>query len=159
MLPILIGIASACSCIQLENTEQKLNNAEYVFSGQVVDISSNREMQEVTIRTIQYWKPSEFPESVNLKLYATKDTGANCGYNFQKGKNYIIYAYLDEETSQLKTNSCMGNSIITEETNEIKELNTLTNSTSADYTYQEPAQSIQTNILSKFFNWLKDLFS
>ncbi len=164
MFPIIIGLASACSCISLENTEAKLNNAAYVFSGSVESIKlsnsySNQEMQEVMIRTIQYWKPSEFPESVNLKIYSTKDTGANCGYNFENGKTYIIYAYLDEETNRLTTNSCMGNTIIIEETNEIRELNTLTNSTPINEGYEKKPEPIESNIFTRFFSWFNDLFS
>lgn len=158
-----LGFTSACSCIYLENTEQKLENAEYVFSGQVVDIKFSGqeydELQDVSIKTIQYWKPSQFPESVNLNLYAIKDSGANCGYNFEKGKNYLIYAYLDIETGKLTTNSCMGNSIISEETQEIKELNNLTNSTPTDYDYKPVIEEKGENIVLKFFNWLKNLFS
>lgn len=170
ILPILLiatffsfSLASACSCIYLENTEQKLENAQYVFSGEVVNIKVSgqeyNEIQDVTIKTIQYWKPFSFTESVNLNLYATKDSGANCGYNFEKGKNYLIYAYLDIETGKLSTNSCMGSSAINEEVAEINELNILTNSTPLEYDYKPVIEEKGENIVLKFFNWLKNLFS
>lgn len=158
-----MGLASACSCIYFENTSQKLDNAEYVFSGEIINIKISgqeyNELQEVTIKTIQYWKPSEFPESINLNLYATKDSGANCGYNFELGKKYIIYAYLDSENGRLSTSSCMGNSILNEKTNELNELNNLTNSTPVEYNFDPLVEEKGENIVLKFFNWLKNLFS
>ncbi len=158
-----LGLASACSCIYFENTSQKLDNAEYVFSGEVTNIKISgqeyNELQEITIKTIQYWKPFSFPESVNLNLYSLKDSGANCGYNFQVGKKYIVYAYLDSETGKLSTTSCMGTSILTEETDEISELNNLTNSTQVEYSFDPIVEEKGENIVLKFFNWLKNLFS
>lgn len=161
MLFSIISLSSACSCINLENTEDKLENAAYAFTGEVVDIQTsasyaNQEMQEVTVKIIDYWKPSNFPEPVSLKLYATKDTGANCGYNFIKGEKYIIYAYSDAETGKMYTNSCMGNSLLSKSQEEIKELNKLTNSTSNDPPVVEP---IESNVFTKFFNWIKKIFS
>lgn len=163
MLPLLVSVASACSCIYLENTEQKLENAEYVFLGKIEDIkisgSQYNEIQEMTVKTISYWKPSEFPESVNLKIYANKDSGANCGYNFEEGKEYVIYAYLDTETGQLSTNSCMGNSLSNIAINEISELDDLTNSTTTINEENEIEEEKEENIVSRFFSWIKNLFS
>ena len=162
MLFLVIGIASACSCINLESTEAKLDNAAYVFSGEVIDIQTsgsyaNQEMQEVTIRIMDNWKPNAFPESVNLKVYATIDTGANCGYNFVEGKEYLIYAYLDSETGKISTSSCMGNLELSKAQQEIKDLNELTNSTSTNP--PSTNQNEEESIFSKFFSWLKNLFS
>jgi|SRR3989344_4581900 len=165
MLFLLIGIASACSCVYLENTKAKLDNAAYVFSGEVtnIDISENK-MQQVTVRIINSYKPSSFPEPVNLMIYAVRDSGSECGYNFQVGEKYLIYAYLDEETNRFTTNLCMGNSQLSKAEKEIKELNNITNSTSNN---QEPNTNNQNNnqnqeeqnIFSKIFSWLKSLFS
>lgn len=161
MIPILIGLASACSCIYFEDTNAKFNNAEYVFTMKVEDIDLTtvvaEEMQEATVRIMQYWKPSEFPEAVNLKLYSTKDTGANCGYNFEVGQEYLIYAYKDIETGRLQTNSCMGNInlALKQSQNEISELNNITE----PITNNQPTEPIESNIFTKFFSWFKDLFS
>ena len=158
MLFAIIGISSACSCINLENTEAKLENAQYVFTGEVINVEVSgqqyNEMQEITVKIINTFKPSQFPEPVNMKIYATKDTGANCGYNFQNGKEYLIYAYLEE--NKFTTNSCMGNSLLIKSQEEIKELNKLTNSTNNNPPVVEP---IKSNIFTKFFNWIRNLFS
>src|SRR3989344_5192139 len=135
MLFLLIGIASACSCVYLENTKAKLDNAAYVFSGEVtnIDISENK-MQQVTVRIINSYKPSSFPEPVNLMIYAVRDSGSECGYNFQVGEK------------------------------EIKELNNITNSTSNNQEPNTNNQNNnqnqeEQNIFSKIFSWLKSLFS
>ena len=173
MLFLLIGIASACSCVYLENTKAKLDNAAYVFSGEVtnIDISENQ-MQQVRIRIINSYQPANFPEPVNLMIYAIRDSGSECGYNFEEGKEYLIYAYIDEETGKFTTNLCMGNSLLNKAEQEIKDLNKLTNSTlnqnnnNSNNNNQEPNTNNQNNnnqeeqnIFSKFFNWLKNLFS
>lgn len=170
MLFVVAASASACSCIYLENTEARLNNAAYVFTGEVTDIKisdsyANQETQEVTARIIDTYKPSQFPEPVSLKIYATKDTGANCGYDFKKGEKYLIYAYLNAETNRFETNSCMGNSVLSKAENEIKELNALTNKTQTNQNNnsnnnQNPNQNQEeTDIFIKFINWLRNLFS
>jgi len=161
MLFLVISLASACSCIYLENTQAKLDNAAYIFSGEVIDIQTseayaNQEMQEATIRVINHWKPSSFPESVNLKVYANRDSDANCGYNFEEGKEYLIYAYLDSETNKISTNSCMGSLELDKAQQEIKYLNGLTNSTNPN---PIPNQNEEENVFSKFFSWIRNLFS
>ena len=165
MLPILISLASACSCIYYENVSDKLKNADYVFSGKVTDIKlvdaySNQKMQEVTVRIINSWKPSAFPESVNLVIYSNIDSGANCGYNFEEDKEYLVYAYLDDETQKFMTNSCMGNLVLSKTDKEIKDLNELTQNTNNNpNNNNNTAEPIDSNIFTKFFNWLKSLFS
>lgn len=152
MLFLAIGLASACSCINYETTPDKLNNAKYVFTGRISNIHITgldyNEMQEVTVQVIQYWKPSSFPESVNLKIYAPIDTGANCGHNFDEGKEYLIYAYLDEETGKISTNSCMGSTLLEQAKNEINGLNEI-----------NPVQNQEeSNIFVKFFSWIRNIF-
>lgn len=161
MLPILIGIVSACSCIFMPEVQDRFDNAEYVFTMKVEevdlkDIGTGEEMQEATVKIIQYWKPSEFPESVNLKIYSTKDTGANCGYNLEKDQEYLIYAYKDLETGNLQTNSCMGsiNLVLEQAQSEINELNQIIE----PVTNSNP-EPVSSNIFTKLLSWIKDLFS
>lgn len=161
MLPILLSVASACSCILLPDTQSKFENAAYVFTGEVVDLEKSElygeKNQEVTIRIIQYWKPAAFPESVNMKIYAREDTGANCGYNFEEGQKYLIYSYIDTETGRLETNSCMGNLLLEEASNEIKELSEIAVPVTNTPNEVDPTEN--GNIIVRFFSWIKSWFS
>lgn len=162
MLFSIMSIASACSCIYLENTEDKLENAAYVFTGKISNIQVTgldkelQETQEATITVMQYWKPTIFPESVNLKVYAPIDTGANCGYNFVEGEEYLIYAHLDTQTGKLSTNSCMGSMLLEQAKNEINDLNEITPAQNQNPSNAEP---IESNVFTKLFSWIKNLFS
>ncbi|MEK6908810.1 MAG: hypothetical protein AABX23_02025 [Nanoarchaeota archaeon] len=163
MLFVIMGVASACSCIYLEDTQARIENADYVFTGKISEIrlsgSEYNKEQEATIRITQYWKPSSFPESVNLIFYSTRDTGANCGYNFEEGKEYLIYASLDAETGKISTNSCMGNLLLEESKDEINELNDLIEPVSRPGTNDGKVEPIQKSVFSRLIDWIKSLFS
>lgn len=157
ILPILIGIASACSCIYFENTEAKYNNAQYVFSGKLV------ELQQLESYPVQYkanfqvdkiYKNQNNEIKDKIVINSVQDSGANCGYNFEQDKEYLIYAYIDQDTKTLHTNSCMGSSIIENAEEEIQELEKIANPT-----IPEKSEDQEKSIFSKFFNWLKSLFN
>ena len=158
---IVVGVASACSCVLYTNQEIQMSQSSYVFSGEVVEIKTSgtfgNEMQEVTVRIIDHWKPTSFPESVNLKIYALKDTGANCGYNFVQGEKYLLYTSTDEETWKLMMNSCSGTILLSEAQIPISQLNESTNQTSTNPNQNQNEE--ESNIFTKFFSWIKNLFS
>ncbi|MBM3231924.1 hypothetical protein FJZ21_00900 [Candidatus Pacearchaeota archaeon] len=89
MLPLLVSTTLACSCIYYENTEAKLKNAEYIFTGEVVNIQTINNLQEVTVRIINHWKPSAFPESVNLSSMPQKIQEPTADTTLLKTKNIL----------------------------------------------------------------------
>lgn len=96
-LPIYSGTASACSCIPPGPPEQELNESDAVFAGSVTTIvdsssggivSSARPLY-VTFDVTETWKG---PNRTTLTVI-TAASSASCGYPFQNGKQYLVYAY------------------------------------------------------------------
>lgn len=96
-LPIYSGTASACSCIPPGPPEEELNESDAVFAGSVTTIedrssggivSSSRPLY-VTFDVTETWKG---PSNTMLTVI-TAASSASCGYPFQEGQKYLVYAY------------------------------------------------------------------
>ncbi len=155
MLFLLIGITSACSCLPWKNVEDKMDNADYIFSGKVISINtsgvSQDKIQEVKLTIIEHWKPSNVPAITDRTIYASVGSGANCGYNFKQGESYLIYASIDSETGKLMTSSC-SSLLLSDAEDEIAQLNEIIQGKDSD-------DESESNIFSRFFKWIKNLFS
>ncbi len=101
--------AYACSCAVESSFSDKLERAEAVFSGKVIAIrpamiSSEWNAQQVTLDVQQGWS-----EGVHQRMSVeTSGESAACGYTFEKGSSYIVYAY-NNEGGALATSACSGN--------------------------------------------------
>ncbi len=117
ILPILLFLLSvenalACSCVAPDpnkTLEQQVTEAytdsSAVFSAKVLSVVkfSKEGKLKVKVRLVKSWKGK-------LTKTLTVMTGldsAMCGYYFEKGKTYLIYAYRDED-KKLNTNICFG---------------------------------------------------
>lgn len=96
------GCAHACSCGMPAGSpervaEQALSGSSAVFSGEVVDIDwpllpvSSAAPETVTFRVSEVWKG---PERRTLEV-KTAVSDASCGYPFDAGESYLVYAYDD----------------------------------------------------------------
>ena len=95
--------ASACSCVMLpgsqkERAEQALSDSEAVFSGEVVDFENtpnitmmggNTATATATLRVSEVWKG---PERQTMQIGTAPNDGVSCGYPFEEGKEYLVYA-------------------------------------------------------------------
>ena len=85
--------AAACSCVMPPPPDQALNDASAVFSGEVIDISDNVKIINGYGKTIRFqvdesWKGIEDGEvAIN-----TGNGGGDCGFEFEVGKSYLVYA-------------------------------------------------------------------
>lgn len=118
----------ACRCAGAGTVSGGLKSADVVFSGQVISrtLTINHDSLGVVItgdtsKTLFNWR--EFPSTVvKIKVermykgklvsdtltILTPPNGASCGYRFQVGEKYIVYASLFDElllTSELKRRS------------------------------------------------------
>ena len=109
--------ASACKCIQA-TPEQNLEKSSAVFSGRVVDVvkPSPAERQsprrnedpnflsgvKVTFKVSEVWKGDKKQRFV----VSTSESSASCGYSFQEGEEYLVYA--SGEEVKLQTGLCSG---------------------------------------------------
>lgn len=92
----LIDIGLACSCIMPATPQESLQDSPAVFMGTVVDIyeptlldSTASENVRVTFNVSKAWKGIETKEVTVRTAYSS----ASCGYEFEEGKDYIVYTY------------------------------------------------------------------
>jgi hypothetical protein len=103
---------SACSCSipgsQKERVEFAVSDSEAVFSGEVVDFERGADSmfdptETVSFRVSEVWKG---PQRETLEV-STPTQGIACGYAFEKGQEYLVYAYTGKQG--LQTDLCSLN--------------------------------------------------
>lgn len=102
VLAIVLGAdaALACSCAPLPEPRQARDQADAVFTGTVLGITQEGNQRLVRLRVEESWKGAKCGE-------VTITTGlgdSDCGYAFQEGQAYLIYA--DKQRGKLSTNIC-----------------------------------------------------
>lgn len=108
LVALLPDCASACSCATLPSTPQEtLSSSEAVFSGEVVAfdkpppftttiegttmtvIGGGGPKATVTLRVSEVWKG---PRQQTIEITTEADSGVGCGYPFEEGREYLVYA-------------------------------------------------------------------
>jgi len=116
--------AQACSCdlplgnLTLKELVKKAHKqSRAVFVGKVIEIlrAPARYMVTVKFRVENSWKG---PLAKEITL-STGRGGGDCGYQFEVGERYLVYAYGSDETT-LATNICQRTSVATVVIEEIK---------------------------------------
>jgi|GEM_PF-3559967 len=102
LLIIAIGFqlsTLACRCKQLSPSEA-LSLSQTAFTGKVLKVVMDKEKENysVTFKVLKTFK-GELSEEV---VITTKVSSAACGYNFEKGTSYLVFA------ADNSTNSCSG---------------------------------------------------
>ena len=117
----------ACSCGNIPQTlEQeikgRLKASKAVFSGEILKISETSQRQDVTglnvtvkIRLKEVWK-GQLTKEVIIN---TPDNSAACGYSFEVGKSYLVFAH-SRKGKILATGLCSGNRALETATEELK---------------------------------------
>ena len=98
--------ALACSCAPPRTVSEAVEGHDRVFLGTVTSIESpDGFMQRVTFRVSEHFKGSRVP----VLAVETHAHGPTCGYPFQEGVQYVVYAYGEEDA--LETTSCSRTSV------------------------------------------------
>ena len=104
------GVGLACTCelpragiTPKQAVSQARNKSKAVFSGEVVEVIQNPQFfyVEVRFKVENSWKQVRTEE---LTIHTGRG-GGDCGYNFEVGQSYLVYAYGSDET-RLETNIC-----------------------------------------------------
>ncbi len=87
------SFVGACSCAENPSVEIALERSDAVFSGEVVNVKEVRNPQgymskSVLFEVFQSWKGVEQSQLI----IATGLGGGDCGFDFQVGKHYLVYA-------------------------------------------------------------------
>lgn len=107
------GTASACSCVPFTKA-QLVENATAIFTGTVTGASapfwpigtcarSSADAVTYTVAVETVYK-GDVAKTVTVRTAAS---GASCGYEFQAGKRYTVFATGTRDS--LETNLCRGN--------------------------------------------------
>jgi hypothetical protein len=113
----------ACSCMQPPAPQEAMAGSVAVFVGTVTGIQqpggaiqSSADPALVTFEVSQVWKGPEF---TNL-LVQTSQSSASCGYEFEFGRDYLVYASGSE--TDLSTGLCSRTTLLTNAELDVTEL-------------------------------------
>lgn len=135
LLSLLIDLAvgnkaTACTCMPSPPPIIALTEADAVFEGVVIDIAveakasenpnsiSSNDLMRIRFRVLQAWKGLEVNETV---VFTARDS-ASCGYVFQIGSRYIVYARSGERG--LITGCCSRTSLVSKAHTDFRDLGT-----------------------------------
>lgn len=98
--PVLLGgfdKAYACEVLSVPQVQESYDNSTAVFSGKVARIQnytveSFGDWHVVYFEVNRHWKlANENTDYKQIILFTAPDSGA-CGYNFEVGESYVVYA-------------------------------------------------------------------
>lgn len=97
---------TACSCVYQSPTEV-LHEMDVVFVGVVlryetIEPSDAPPYKEIEFQAFKYWKGQLEP----LRTVATGSAGASCDLNFERGREYLVYAKWNDYFGELSTFLC-----------------------------------------------------
>ena len=102
--PGLVGIASACRCVEPIAPSPAYRHATTVVQGRVDGVKLNAADQSAiaTITVTAAWK-----QAVPATIEVFTDT--NCAYPFETGREYVLFLLKDRPLAGYVTGRCMGN--------------------------------------------------
>ncbi|HUO85983.1 MAG TPA: hypothetical protein VM617_01225 [Thermoanaerobaculia bacterium] len=113
--------ALACSCTQPAEPRTEMEHADAVFSGRVTALEplADRGFRRLAVRfaLAAVWKG--LPEGEVVTVTTAAD-GAACGYSFEEGGDYLVYAY--GEPGELTTGLCTRNTRLADAEEDLAEL-------------------------------------
>ncbi|MDQ0417357.1 hypothetical protein J2Z48_001530 [Croceifilum oryzae] len=107
----------ACSCVPLGDPIKEADKSSAVFVGQVVKLEDDANQHIATLHVSKRWKGELDPE---LTVY-TALSGAACGFEFEMGKEYLVYA--TKENGHLTTTICSRTKLLSEAQADLDALN------------------------------------
>jgi len=102
LISVIAAPVSACSCIRPPDAPVALAGSTAVFVGKVTAIARGKDGLQVTVEVDRAWKGIT-AKTVNV---STAENGAACGFGFEMGKSYLIYASGEGKQPKLSTNLC-----------------------------------------------------
>lgn len=118
----------ACSCLRVPDAplsklvKQAKDKSDAVFTGKVLEVKENTEDgRSVKLEIINSWKGNPSKE---ITLLTGNDDG-DCGYRFEVGKTYLVYAdkgTMYSSVERLETTICSRTKSLADAKKEIKVL-------------------------------------
>ncbi len=124
---VFIGLlprdVSACSCAYPDSVKAELDRKTAVFTGKVIDIveekqsialNSSADPIKVLFEVNESWKGVNSSQTI----VRTARDDASCGYEFEKNKEYIVYAYGDNDN--LETGYCERTTLLSDASEDLE---------------------------------------
>ncbi len=117
--------AFACSCIMPGTVAEEVDRADAVFAGTVIalDHSDYRAYVfpnvAVTFTVQEYWKG----DVLDTVVIHTGQGGGDCGFGFEEGESYLVYAYADDN-GDLHANICSRTALLSDAEGDLAKLGT-----------------------------------
>jgi hypothetical protein len=120
MCLVLPGIVGACDCVNAGPPCKAFKATPYVFAGRVTKISTIQvrlqdhdeyPQQLVVLQIERNYRGEEGKSAVEI---VTGEGGGDCGFSFEEGKRYLVYAYPHPATGKLYTGICQRTRLLTE---------------------------------------------
>ncbi len=155
----------ACSCIETPSVEDQFESSAAVFSGKVLEIEEGDIGKKVLIEVMESWK------GVNQSqiIVNTPGQGPSCGFPFEKGEDYLLYAYSstalseDDKDGTLQVNICSRSNVLEEAEEDVlilgggKTADTLTQADIQSYFSTETSNS-QSQSMTFMIMWASIIF-
>lgn len=106
----------ACKCVEPKSPKEELEESSAVFSGKVIDQLEKGRTQFILFEVKESWKG--FNES--QVIVETVDSSSSCGYEFEDGKEYIVYT--NETDGHLEVSLCSRTDLLSAASEDIDEL-------------------------------------
>jgi hypothetical protein len=91
----------ACSCLPIEDVTKEFDKYAVIFLGEAVEErAAGEHSREAAFRVAQVWKG----QRAKRLTVGSASQAAACGYPFQAGRHYVVFAHATRAT--LSTNSC-----------------------------------------------------
>jgi len=107
--------AAACSCMQ-QTQEDAAQNAVAIFEGRVTRIENPSGQPKVHFQVVRSFKGS----SQESLAASTANSSASCGYGFEEGKSYLVYA--SQEEGALWVSLCSRTALIADASEDLGKL-------------------------------------
>ncbi len=125
-----------CSCFGTETVKQAFRASDVVIYGEVISIGKHNLSKELHYGDTIEWFTNEVTIKVTTNLkngsaeFVTVYTGmgdGDCGFNFQIGKSYLLYANNETQDGEelLRTNICTRTAEVTSDLDELTTLKKL----------------------------------
>lgn len=111
--------AFACSCAQPGPPREEFQKADAVFSGQVIELKKSPDTYswEAMFYVLEAWKGI----TTRTVTVSSVPSGGMCGYEFEKGEEYLVYGY-KWDGDVLSTSLCTRTNKLTFAHEDLKEL-------------------------------------
>ena len=109
--------AYGCSCLRPGPPLTALDQATAVFAGEVSAINQTARGFEVSFSVAEVWK-GELPQNL---VITTGPHSAACGYSFEVGQDYLVYAH-GRDNNRLGAGLCSRTALLSNAADDLVEL-------------------------------------